>query len=231
MQAGPGSNAPPRGGSGLLHTPGPVLGPRPQMPRTDMAGAQGGGSLGPGRGRPSGPGSSSSAAGPHLNAGRGDGGRGMPMGHGRPSGGRGGGAEERGRATMDNSVAGRPSQGPQRSPTMGPGNGNNSRAFGPSGSGSPVRAHGPMAREGNGGGMGMPRLGQQDGRPLGGADGAQGARRGRKVVADETIYLMERSASSFDFSVLYLCRLCSSIPHVFGFSAHSSHSSQWQPWL
>jgi len=183
MQAGPGSNAPHHGGSGLLPTPTPrpmMQGPRPQMARADLAGVQGGGSLGPGR--PSGP--SSSAVRPRPNAGRGDGGRGMPMGPGRPSGGRGGGrgAEEGGRGRVDNSmVGGGPPQGPQRSPTIGPVhvNGNSPRAFGPSGSGAPVRPHGPMAREGNGRGMGvMPRHGQQDGRPSGGADGVLGAPQG-----------------------------------------------------
>lgn len=189
MRAGPGPNAPHHGGggSGLLPTPTsqPMMmmqGPRPHMARADMVGVQGGGSLGPGRS--SGPTSSSSAVGPHPNAGRSDDGRGIPIGPGRPSGGRGGGGgvEEGGRGRVDNSMVGRPPQGPQRSPTGGPVNGNNPRAFGLSG--APGRPYGSMAREGNGMGMSMPRHGQQDGRPSGGTDGVQGAREGLGVVID-----------------------------------------------
>ncbi len=196
MRAGPGSNAPHHGGSGLLPTPTPRpmmqqgQGPRPQVARSDMVEVQGGGSLGPGR--PSGPTSSSNAVGLHPNAGRGDSGRGMPMGPGRPSGGRGGGGvEQGGRGRVDNSMVGMPPQGPQRSPTVGPVpvNGNDPRALGlmsGSGSGAPGRPYGPMGREGNGVGIGtgIPRHEQQDGRPSGGADGAQGARQRLRVVID-----------------------------------------------
>lgn len=83
---------------------------------------------------------------------------------------------------MDTPMAARPpqgqGQGPQRSPTVGPVNGTDPRAFGPSASGPPAGPRGPMSREGNGGGMPRPGPGRQDGhgqtRPPGMGDGAQG---------------------------------------------------------